>query len=153
MPIPTISPPSRPYRPSSRPGSSMVIGMSDEKGSYTSDSIDASSSRILATEMHLHVESWYDGGQGGHIMPYKDPEIRKQKAKEIGKAWYEENKERNATRSRRWHEANHERHMELQAQWQARRRQQLAAYKLERGCAVCGYKEHPAALHFDHLPG
>lgn len=25
--------------------------------------------------------------------------------------------------------------------------------KLERGCADCGYKAHPAALQFDHLPG
>lgn len=26
----------------------------------------------------------------------------------------------------------------------------LNAYKLERGCIDCGYKEHPAALEFDH---
>lgn len=25
--------------------------------------------------------------------------------------------------------------------------------KLERGCTDCGYRLHPAALHFDHLPG
>ena len=25
--------------------------------------------------------------------------------------------------------------------------------KLSRGCADCGYKEHPVALQFDHLPG
>lgn len=25
--------------------------------------------------------------------------------------------------------------------------------KLESGCADCGYREHPAALHFDHMPG
>lgn len=25
--------------------------------------------------------------------------------------------------------------------------------KLERGCADCGYKAHPAALHFDHIEG
>lgn len=25
------------------------------------------------------------------------------------------------------------------------------AFKLERGCADCGYREHAAALHFDHL--
>lgn len=29
----------------------------------------------------------------------------------------------------------------------------LDAYKLEHGCVECGYKEHPAALEFDHLPG
>lgn len=25
--------------------------------------------------------------------------------------------------------------------------------KLERGCSDCGYRGHPAALQFDHLPG
>lgn len=25
--------------------------------------------------------------------------------------------------------------------------------KLERGCAVCGYNSHPAALHFNHISG
>lgn len=38
-----------------------------------------------------------------------------------------------------------------------RRRNELLAYvqgiKLERGCADCGYREHAAALDFDHLPG
>lgn len=28
----------------------------------------------------------------------------------------------------------------------------IREYKLERGCADCGYKGHPAALEFDHLP-
>lgn len=35
----------------------------------------------------------------------------------------------------------------------ARRRAQLNELKLERGCADCGYREHPAALQFDHRPG
>lgn len=30
---------------------------------------------------------------------------------------------------------------------------QLARIKLGRGCADCGYRDHAAALHFDHLPG
>ena len=29
----------------------------------------------------------------------------------------------------------------------------VSAFKLERGCADCGYNEHPAALQFDHRPG
>lgn len=33
------------------------------------------------------------------------------------------------------------------------RNAKIAAYKLERGCADCGYSAHPAALEFDHLPG
>lgn len=32
-------------------------------------------------------------------------------------------------------------------------REQIVAYKLNTGCADCGYDKHPAALHFDHLPG
>lgn len=36
---------------------------------------------------------------------------------------------------------------------QAKKREWLAQYKLERGCADCGYSAHPAALDFDHLPG
>lgn len=38
----------------------------------------------------------------------------------------------------------------------ARQRKLLAyiqAVKLERGCTDCGYREHAAALEFDHLPG
>ena len=29
----------------------------------------------------------------------------------------------------------------------------VSAIKLEQGCRDCGYRAHPAALHFDHLPG
>jgi len=29
----------------------------------------------------------------------------------------------------------------------------LAAIKLASGCLDCGYRAHPAALHFDHRPG
>jgi hypothetical protein len=29
----------------------------------------------------------------------------------------------------------------------------LNAIKMDRGCADCGYRSHPAALDFDHLPG
>lgn len=32
-------------------------------------------------------------------------------------------------------------------------REWVTAYKLEHGCVECGYREHPAALEFDHLPG
>jgi hypothetical protein len=38
-----------------------------------------------------------------------------------------------------------------------RRQSELLAYiqaiKMARGCADCGYRDHPAALDFDHLPG
>lgn len=31
--------------------------------------------------------------------------------------------------------------------------QEIHQYQLEKGCADCGYREHPSALEFDHLPG
>lgn len=34
-----------------------------------------------------------------------------------------------------------------------RRKAKIDQVKLERGCARCGYREHPVALDFDHLPG
>lgn len=30
---------------------------------------------------------------------------------------------------------------------------EVAAYKVEAGCIDCGYRDHPAALQFDHRPG
>ncbi len=33
------------------------------------------------------------------------------------------------------------------------RRSLIATWKLERGCADCGYDADPVALEFDHLPG
>lgn len=35
----------------------------------------------------------------------------------------------------------------------SRIRARINEIKLERGCADCGYRAHPAALDFDHLPG
>lgn len=35
----------------------------------------------------------------------------------------------------------------------AQRSALIDGIKLERGCVDCGYKVHPAALQFDHLPG
>lgn len=31
-------------------------------------------------------------------------------------------------------------------------RQKINEYKVKNGCVDCGYKEHPHALDFDHLP-
>jgi hypothetical protein len=39
------------------------------------------------------------------------------------------------------------------AEHRAPRRAQINAIKVSVGCADCGYREHPAALDFDHLPG
>jgi hypothetical protein len=32
-------------------------------------------------------------------------------------------------------------------------RRWLDAYKVQVGCKDCGYRDHPAALHFDHVRG
>jgi hypothetical protein len=46
---------------------------------------------------------------------------------------------------------------EYMKQWSRERRKRnhklLEDYKLERGCQDCGYREHPAALEFDHVIG
>ena len=34
-----------------------------------------------------------------------------------------------------------------------RRAEMIDSTKIRLGCADCGYRAHPAALHFDHLPG
>lgn len=41
---------------------------------------------------------------------------------------------------------------EQEARRRARIRAAVNNYKLEKGCADCGYRKHPAALDFDHLP-
>jgi 5-methylcytosine-specific restriction endonuclease McrA len=38
-----------------------------------------------------------------------------------------------------------------QRKLQAQIRVELNKHKLEVGCSKCGYKEHPAALQFDHI--
>lgn len=35
----------------------------------------------------------------------------------------------------------------------AEKRQRINSIKLASGCIECGWAEHPAGLHFDHLPG
>ena len=44
--------------------------------------------------------------------------------------------------------------MDRRAYWRKsyyERRRFLDSYKLEKGCEICGYNQHPAALTFDHL--
>ena len=47
--------------------------------------------------------------------------------------------------------ASKEYYQEHSRQRRAMRREYIAAKKLELGCCECGYKEHHAALHFDHI--
>lgn len=41
--------------------------------------------------------------------------------------------------------------LRLKAEQRVRIRAFLDEYKLSRGCADCGYRQHPAALEFDHI--
>lgn len=50
-------------------------------------------------------------------MPYKDPEVRKQKAREASRRSYLKNKAKVNARSKAWAENNAERMKELQAEW------------------------------------
>jgi hypothetical protein len=49
------------------------------------------------------------------------------------------------------------RYLPSEKAYRTRKRAELARYvdaiKMKRGCADCGYRGHPAALDFDHLPG
>ena len=69
-------------------------------------------------------------------MPHADPDA--------GRAW----------RRGWWARLPPERKTEKQAKANARAtalRRYLDSVKLERGCVDCGYREHPAALDFDHV--
>jgi hypothetical protein len=55
--------------------------------------------------------------------------------------------------ARRFRMAHPERVRETTRRVYAARRDQINQIKLELGCVDCGFKGHPAALDFDHLPG
>lgn len=68
-------------------------------------------------------------------MPYKDPEIRKQKAREYSKKHYEANKAA---------------YIERIARNKKAARQQFAEFKARLSCERCG-ENHPATLDFHHV--
>jgi len=39
---------------------------------------------------------------------------------------------------------------ETTKQWRKKRRDKIDAIKLAKGCTICGYSDHPAALDFNH---
>lgn len=50
-------------------------------------------------------------------------------------------------------EEKRQRQREITHKYDTIRRAKITAIKLARGCIDCGYKQHGAALEFDHLPG
>lgn len=71
-------------------------------------------------------------------MPYKDPEARRAYNREY---------------QRKWRQRNSDKHLAYVNAVKAKLRQEIDEYKLERGCADCGYSEHAVALDFDHVRG
>ncbi len=82
-------------------------------------------------------------------MPNKDPE----KQKQVWNAWYQRNKQRIAAKKDSYRKSRPEASRQSSARSRKTRRQVLNEYKMEHGCAVYGYRGHPEALDFDHLPG
>ena len=73
-------------------------------------------------------------------MPHKDPETRRTYHREYMRRYVsdpENRKRRNAVANER----------------ATAIRRYLDAYKVQQGCLDCGYREHHAALHFDHVRG
>ncbi len=54
---------------------------------------------------------------------------------------------------RQWHKAHPESRRKHQRNQRDRVESAIATYKLEVGCADCGYNTDPAALDFDHVRG
>jgi hypothetical protein len=48
-------------------------------------------------------------------------------------------------------ETKQEYHLRKKKEYDKQKRTFLAWYKTQRGCEMCGYDEHPAALTFDHI--
>ena len=73
-------------------------------------------------------------------MPWKDPEVAKQK---------------NAIRQRRYNDtpkgAANRKAADLRSR--EKKREFIKSVKLTAGCVDCGYNEYACALEFDHLPG
>ena len=68
-------------------------------------------------------------------MPYKDPEVRRIKAREYGKKWYQKNKithKLNAYKNRK----------KYKKQWDE--------FKASQKCSHCGM-QHPAVIDFHHV--
>ncbi len=78
-------------------------------------------------------------------------EEAKERARLRAAEWYKNNPERANASKRALYRKHKERWLGYAATKRCSRRQVIWEYKVERGCAICGYKEHHAALDFHHL--
>jgi|ERR1035437_867418 hypothetical protein len=72
---------------------------------------------------------------------------------EYNKTYYQDNADRISARKKAYYQKNKQARTAHSAQRHAACYSRFAALKLATGCIDCGYKEHPAALEYDHLPG
>lgn len=62
-------------------------------------------------------------------------------------------KEAQAAYHRGWYKKNKKRRIELVKAHVSKLSNRIREYKLTQGCVECGYKDHFAALDFDHVRG
>ena len=65
--------------------------------------------------------------------------------------WNKGNRKTGAEYAKTYHESHPGRVREATKRFKYRNQAKVDAIKLERGCADCGYNEHPRALQFDHV--
>lgn len=78
-------------------------------------------------------------------------ELNPEKVKESQKKYREANPEKVKERRKNWAMANKELVNHHSKNHRDTRREFLDIIKLEEGCQICGYNEHPRALQFDHI--
>ena len=78
-------------------------------------------------------------------------ELNPEKVKESQNKYREANPEKVKERRENWAMANKELINQHSKSHRDTRREFLDIIKLEEGCQICGYNEHPRALQFDHI--
>ena len=76
----------------------------------------------------------------------------RERSNEIVRLWAEKNREKIRAKSKVRYHADVTKSREDARNWQQNKYQFVAAIKLDSGCVDCGFKGHPHALTFDHLP-
>lgn len=70
--------------------------------------------------------------------------------RESSRKWREKNRAKHQAYARAYYEAHREVELETKRVEYANRKRILDRFKLFKGCARCGYREHAAALNFHH---
>lgn len=78
-------------------------------------------------------------------------ELNPESIKESQKKYRENNPEKIKIRKQKWADTNRDLINSYTKSNRDTRREFLDIIKLENGCQICGYNEHPRALQFDHI--